>query len=44
MCGRFTLYEPEWRMVWERLNFGRAQPLKSVICAKVTLALPWHST
>lgn len=29
MCGRFALYEPEWRMVWERLNFGRAEPLKS---------------
>ena len=29
MCGRFALCEPEWRMVWERLNFGRAEPLKS---------------
>lgn len=24
MCGRFALYEPEWRMVWERLNGGPA--------------------
>lgn len=28
MCGRFALYEPEWRMVWERLNGGNPTPVK----------------
>jgi putative SOS response-associated peptidase YedK len=31
MCGRFALYESEWRMVWERLNgapAGNIEPTK----------------